>query len=284
MIKELLIRVLGEFSLYIAPGQPEPVIQEGGLPFFSAYTSFPNITFTMISSSRNDSDHNVRFLSPTFAYYVHLRYSTQAEKLITVENSCSSTSRKEQEFTSDDTRNLVTLFYKAATQHAEQPAIVSDAMNVITFAEVRAWAQRLAERIIELTEGEPIEIIPILAGCCPELVIGQIAVVLSGSAFCCLDPEVPKRNKDILRQLRPKILLHLQQSITNITGLNLYAMQTLCLEEALRGMTDNESGTKAPSAKQLTLPASVTPNSQAYLVFTSGTTGIPKAVSMLEQH
>jgi cytochrome P450 len=46
LMKTLIVHVVQRYSMHIAPGQPQPIVQEEGLPFFSAYVSFPKITFT----------------------------------------------------------------------------------------------------------------------------------------------------------------------------------------------------------------------------------------------
>jgi cytochrome P450 len=62
LIKTLVVQVLQHNSLSVAPGQPQPVAQETGLPFFSAFASFPKITFT---SRRLSPDDKVRIFRVT---------------------------------------------------------------------------------------------------------------------------------------------------------------------------------------------------------------------------
>ena len=140
-----------------------------------------------------------------------------------------------------------------------------------SYQRLHALSDILAKRIIELTEAleNASVIIPILLPQCPELYIVLLAILKAGKAFCPLNLDIPEeRLRFILSDISAGLL------ITN-TGLmdrvhSAKEVQTVCVDHELL-IVDETNIIALPYINTTDL---------AYVLYTSGSTGVPKAVSI----
>ena len=139
------------------------------------------------------------------------------------------------------------------------------------YQKLHALSNILARRITDLTATleNASAVIPILLPQCPELYIAMLAILKAGKAFCPLNLDIPEeRLKFILSDVSADVL------ITN-TGLSDRArsvedVQTIYVDYELLNVKENSTAA---------LPY-VDSTDLAYVLYTSGSTGLPKAVSV----
>jgi aspartate racemase len=163
-------------------------------------------------------------------------------------------------------KTVAQLFEEIAFQYPGRVATVFGGTE-LTYAELNARANRLAHRLIR-SGIEPES----LVGCCVErsheMIVAFLAVLKAGAAYVPLDPAYPKeRIKFLLADTRTPLLVtqkHLADTILAEAALPLiFAGQ----DESGSGGTDDENPQR--SKDPLTL---------AYVMYTSGSTGLPKGV------
>ena len=102
----------------------------------------------------------------------------------------------------------------------------------------------------------------------PELIIGMLGILKAGGAYVPLDADYPEeRLAFILRDAQITVLVtqsHLQDRLPSH-------------EELIRVNLDTHGG-EINKEKQINLPPNVRPENLAYIMYTSGSTGIPKGV------
>ncbi|ARU63613.1 hypothetical protein CBW65_23305 [Tumebacillus avium] len=155
---------------------------------------------------------------------------------------------------------------------AEQPDTMAVAYGdrKLTYAELNARANQLAHRLQQQGVG-PDAFVGICLERSPELLIAIFGTLKAGGAYVPLDPAHPKeRLRFILEDAKPSVLLT-QATLQEIfEGTN---VATLLLDSTGESFA-NESTANPPHA--------VTPDHLSYMLYTSGTTGLPKGA--LLQH
>ena len=135
----------------------------------------------------------------------------------------------------------------------------------MSFAELDAAATRLAQALI--ADGlAPEEVVPVLAGRSPDLVVAALGVMRAGGVYAPLDPALPpERLRRLVADTGARRALHDAEGEAAATGL---------------GFAHRAIGTLAgrpPEADAPPLPQPL-PDRGAYLIYTSGSTGAPKGV------
>ena len=166
-------------------------------------------------------------------------------------------------------RSLMSLV-EAQVRRTPQALAVADGKDSLTFAEVDARACRLARRLIAL--GARVEQ-PI--GVCGtrscDFVVSLLGILRAGSACLCLEPDQPvERSIAMLRNSGATLLI----TSRSLPAIPWPGDQTVFLEDQ-----PPEDGRGAFPL----LPADVRGSSLAAIVYTSGSTGLPKGVA-IEHH
>jgi len=134
---------------------------------------------------------------------------------------------------------------------------------LVTYAELARQANAIACLLSGFVEGECVIAI-LLPRHCAFLFSSQLAVLQAGAAYTCLDPSFPDaRIREILEDSAAAALLTDTAGRARAAG---FAGRIIDVTAAL------------PAAGPVPFPAWLTPASLAYTVYTSGTTGLPKAV------
>jgi amino acid adenylation domain-containing protein len=157
-------------------------------------------------------------------------------------------------------RSIFDVFSETAARFADKTAI-SDGDTRFTFAEVRERALALAARIVRIVEpGAPVGVALPVGAKCP---IAELALTATGCPFVPLDPAAPEvRTAHIVRHsgMRAIIVDHeARGTMLRIAG----ELPLVDFDEMARGA--------APALKS-------SADDAAYIIYTSGSEGVPKGV------
>jgi amino acid adenylation domain-containing protein len=163
------------------------------------------------------------------------------------------------------TAGLVELFQRQAGIAPDALAVVHDGEG-ITFDELNRRANRLARHLRSLGVGED-TLVGILLGRSPQLAVAILGVLKAGGAYIPMDPEYPAdRISYMLSDAKAPVLI--------TTGELAALAKSACPSQTVfLGGTDT-----LPACPDDNLPDARSPESAAYVVYTSGSTGQPKGV------
>ena len=155
------------------------------------------------------------------------------------------------------------LFAARASQHPERVA-VSSAGGTLTYGELRARALRRATSLRRLGVGPEVRV-GLCVGRAPGMVVATLAILEAGGAYVPLDPEYPQRRLAFMVKDAGVAVIVAEASLRSR------------LPEPPPGVTvveldGEDSGAAAPVGR-------VEPGSLAYVMYTSGSTGLPKGVA-----
>ncbi|KAF1937770.1 acetyl-CoA synthetase-like protein, partial [Clathrospora elynae] len=136
----------------------------------------------------------------------------------------------------------------------------------MTYHELDDYSTRLAGHLVQVGV-EPEDVVPFCFEKSMWTIVAMLAVLKAGGAFAPLDPDHPRsRHEEIFKQTQAKVVL---TSAQHASRWNESRLPTIIVSQA--SMQRLSNGTDA------TLPAGLASNT-AYIMFTSGSTGIPKGV------
>ncbi|MCX4713014.1 amino acid adenylation domain-containing protein [Streptomyces griseus] len=164
---------------------------------------------------------------------------------------------------------LPELFGAQARRRAEHCAILHE-HGTLTYAELDAQTNALARALLAHGAGpDAVVVLALPRGA--DFVRGLIGTLKAGAAYVPLDPELPSRRQEfVLRDARPTVLLTTRDIAARLPRHH----STLLLDDTTlaavpqASVTDDERG------------GPLLPEHLAYVMYTSGSTGEPKAVEM----
>jgi len=190
-------------------------------------------------------------------------------------------------------RNLIRGFAQSAERFAERPALVVDRER-LSYGQLSCKAQSIALAILK-TEEDPYPLAALLAYRSVTAYAGVLGILASGKGYVPLNPKFP------IERTRTMLLL---------AGCSTLVVGTECLRElpALLARVDRRLlvvlpevaepmslpanfpnhrfvfADEIPSANGLVYPTAVDSGAVAYLMFTSGSTGVPKGVPIYHRN
>lgn len=162
------------------------------------------------------------------------------------------------------------LFENQAAQTPEAVAVVF-AEQYLTYQQLNSRANQLAHYLQKLNVGLEIPVAICLERSL-EMVIGILAILKAGGTYVPIDPAFPQeRLTAILTDVRAPVFLTQKQLLIKLAPIN---TKVICLDADWQDIS---------LESQENPPLTVTPDNLAYIMYTSGSTGIPKGVSVLHK-
>ncbi len=144
--------------------------------------------------------------------------------------------------------NIIEQFEKQVKLHFNNIALKFGNLSY-SFEELNLKANQVAHTLVESTGMKPGDRVPLLLEKSENMIIAILAILKAGAVYVPMSPTYPlERIEYIKGQVKAKIVI------------------------------DEEFMKKEFSSKKENLPIKILPNDLAYIIFTSGTTGIPKGV------
>jgi amino acid adenylation domain-containing protein len=135
---------------------------------------------------------------------------------------------------------------------------------VLTFKELNAKANQVAHALMD-RHVQPDDIVPVCMGKIPQFYTSILGILKAGAAFAPFHPDLPEARKQyMLSETKPTVLLCVDSSSLSWCG----DVPTLDVNSLEEYPTNN------PVLRNLA------PTNLAYCLYTSGSTGLPKAVGM----
>ncbi|HEY9859187.1 MAG TPA: amino acid adenylation domain-containing protein, partial [Candidatus Obscuribacterales bacterium] len=165
-------------------------------------------------------------------------------------------------------------FTEQAKRHPHQPAIV-DRDETWSYTELEAWSNQLAHYL--RSQGiQSQEVVAVYGDRCASLVLALLGVLKAGAAFLILDPSYPVAAlRDRLQIARPQGWIQIGAELPDELQVVLQELSCRCELNLSERSTINHC-LQAHSSDNPSIE--VAPHDLAYITFTSGTTGEPKAV------
>ncbi|CAF3701599.1 unnamed protein product [Rotaria sordida] len=174
--------------------------------------------------------------------------------------------------TSNVTTCIHQAFIEQAILHPNKVAITLDDQS-LTYNQLLNQVRQLTFVLINDKGVHPGDIVCQYIDRSIEMIVGIMSIMMSGAVYAPLNPSNPLDRLELLvHQVDTKLILVNQMSLSCISSLNVPILDISEVIESYHLLTDAQ-------IEELS-KVDVTPDSISHIVFTSGSTGIPKAVQI----
>ncbi|CAG7554655.1 unnamed protein product [Fusarium equiseti] len=145
-----------------------------------------------------------------------------------------------------------------------------------TYKQASNIAITLAAKLVETCaqSSQSFKTVAVLMGPCPELYISYLAVLKAGAAFCPIAVDAPQERKEaLMKDLQPSAVLTVSSLMSTDSWLASSGSSSQIVDITPFLSSSDIEPTSHPSP-------SVTQDDIAYILYTSGTTGLPKGVAI----
>ncbi len=165
-------------------------------------------------------------------------------------------------------KSVVELFEEQVSQTPNATALVFEEIS-LSYKQLNAQANQVATHLREKFEVQPEDVVAIITEHSERMVIAVLGILKAGAAYLPIDPLYPnERIEHVLQEAEPKMLFVDAAAANRVSETTIPQCSLDWNADMQNVATDN-------------LSVVTTPSSLAYIMYTSGTTGIPKG-SLIE--